>query len=129
MSGIVLLTVPTIIFGGNFILNLLSGAHQEFELTGFQVAMFRAGHGHAGVLVILAVIAQLLADHCHLGKTWIWMVRIGFPLSAIMVSGGFFVAAAGSGRTEPNALVFILYAGMFLLATCLVVLGIGLLRK
>lgn len=129
MSGIVLLTVPTIIFGGNFILNLLSGAHQQFELTSFQVSMFRAGHGHAGMLIILAIIAQILADHCHLSAMWIWIVRIGFPFSAILVSGGFFVAAAGTGRTEPNAMIFMVYVGMLLLAACLVVLGIGLLRK
>jgi hypothetical protein len=38
----------------------LSGAHQQLELIDFQLAMFSAGHGHAGVLVILALIAQFL---------------------------------------------------------------------
>lgn len=129
MSGIILLTVPTIIFGGNFVLNLLSGAHHQLELTDFQLAMFRAGHGHAGVLVILALIAQFLADHSRLGSSWSWFVRGGFPLAAILVSGGFFAAAGGQGTTEPNAFIFLLYAGMLLLATCLVALGVGLLRK
>jgi len=129
MSGIILLTVPTIIFGGNFILNLISGAYHQLELTDFQLSMFRAGHGHAGVLVILALIAQFLADHSRLGSSWNWFVRGGFPVSAVLVSGGFFASASGAGRTEPNAFIFMLFLGMLLLAASLVVLGIGLLRK
>lgn len=57
-----------------------------------------------------------------------WSVRAGFPLAAILVSGGFFAAAAGEGRTEPNAFIVILYAGMLVLTVSLVLLGIGLLR-
>ncbi|MBU1368630.1 MAG: hypothetical protein KJ578_07560 [Bacteroidetes bacterium] len=129
MTGIILLSLPTIIFGGNFILNLLSGQHQQLELTEFQISMFRAGHGHAGVLVVLAIIAQMLTDQTNLNDTWKWIVRGGFPLSALVVSGGFFAAAGGVGTTEPNSFIFLLYTGMILLAFSLVVLGVGLLRK
>lgn len=128
MSGIILLTVPTIIFGGNFLLGLLSGSYPEMELTAFQQAMFRAGHGHAGVLVILALIAQFLVDQSDLSQRWRWLVRAGFPLAAILVSGGFFAAAAGKALTEPNGLVIILYLGMAVLAVSLVSLGVGLVR-
>ncbi len=128
MCGIILLTAPTIIFGGNFLLGLLSGSYPKMELTGFQQAMFRAGHGHAGVLVILALIAQFLVDQSDLSQQWRWLVRAGFPLAAILVSGGFFAAAAGKGLTEPNGLVIILYLGMAVLAVSLVSLGIGLVR-
>lgn len=128
MSGIILLTVPIIIFGGNFLLGLLSGSYPEMELTAFQQAMFRAGHGHAGVLVILALIAQFLVDQSDLSQQWRWLVRAGFPLAAILVSGGFFAAAAGKGLTEPNGFVIILYLGMAVLAVSLVSLGIGLVR-
>lgn len=128
MSGVILLTVPTIIFGGNFLLGLLSGSYPEMELTAFQQAMFRAGHGHAGVLVILALIAQFLVDQSDLSQQWRWLVRAGFPLAAILVSGGFFAAAAGKGLTEPNGLVIILYLGLAVLAVSLVSLGIGLVR-
>lgn len=129
MTGIILLTVPTIIYGGNFLLGLISGQYPELALTPFQQAMFRAGHAHAGVLVILALLAQLFADHALLSVKVRWIVRGGFPLAAILVSGGFFAAAAGPGRTEPNAFIPVLYAGMLLLTASLIILGIGLLRK
>ncbi len=128
MSGIILLTVPTIIFGGNFLLGLLSGSYPEMELTTFQQSMFRAGHGHAGVLVILALIAQFLVDQSDLSRVWRWVVRAGFPFAAILVSGGFFAAAAGKGINTPNSFIAILYLGMAVLALSLVVLGIGLVR-
>lgn len=129
MSGTILLTVPTIIFGGNFLLGLLSGGYPELELTDFQQAMFRAGHGHAGVLVILSLMAQYFVDQTDLSNRWRWIVRVGFPTAAILVSGGFFAAAAGNARTEPNDFVVILYLGMAVLVTSLIALGIGLVRS
>jgi hypothetical protein len=129
MSGIIILTVPTIVFGGNFLLGLLSGNYPEMELTAFQQARCRAGHGHAGVLVILALIAQYLVDQSDLSHRWSWIVRVGFPMAAILVSGGFFAAAAGKGVSEPNAFVVILYLGMAVLVVSLVSLGIGLVRN
>ncbi len=46
-----------------FLLGLLSGQYEELQLTEFQKAMFRAGHAHAGVLVILSLVAQLFVEH------------------------------------------------------------------
>jgi hypothetical protein len=46
--GIILLTVPTIQYGGYFLLTILSGK-SNLPLTDFQKSMFRAGHVHAGV--------------------------------------------------------------------------------
>jgi hypothetical protein len=129
MSGIILLSIPTIMFGGNFLLGLLSGKYPEMELTGFQQSMFRAGHGHAGVLVILALIAQFLTDHTKLSIRWKWIVRGGFPLSSILISGGFFAAAGGQGLTAPNSFIAILYFGMVILTVSLIALGIGLIRN
>jgi hypothetical protein len=129
MSGIILLTVPTIQYGGFFLLQLLSGTGPDLELTEFQSAMFRAGHAHAGVLVLLSLIIQPLCDYARLPARIVWLVRVGFPLAAILVSGGFFGAAAGEQITEPTNLIAILFVGVGILALVLVVLGIGLVRK
>jgi hypothetical protein len=40
--GIIILTIPTIQYGGYFLLSILSGK-QKFPLTDFQKSMFRAG--------------------------------------------------------------------------------------
>ncbi len=77
--------------------------------------MFRAGHAHAGVLVIFSLIAEILTDQASLVSGAGWLVRVGFPLAAILVSGGFFAAASGKGLTRPNGMIVILYVGIGLL--------------
>lgn len=126
--GIILLTIPTIQYGGYFLLSILSG-RLKLPLTEFQKSMFRAGHAHAGVLVILALIAQVLADYASLNIALEKFVRIGFPLAAILVSGGFFASASGKNITKPNNLISILYAGILILAASTIILGIGLIRN
>src|SRR5215468_5519074 len=98
IAGILLISVPTIEFGGTFLLSVLSGKHSE--LTEFQRSMFRAGHAHAGVLVILALVAQLFTDQASLSAPIGWAVRIGFAAAPLLVSGGFFGAALGRGRSS-----------------------------
>lgn len=128
-SGIIILTVPTIVYGGYFLLTVLSGQHGELGLTDFQKSMFRAGHAHAGVLVILALVAQLFVDQTALSDTWKRVVRITMPLAAVLISGGFFASATGQGLTQPTNLIAILYAGIVVFVIGLVTLGLGLLRK
>ena len=125
ISGITILTVPTIVYGGYFLLTVLSG-YDKTPLTDFQKSMFRAGHAHAGVLVILSLVAQLLLDGTQLSYLMELSTRLAFPIAAILVSGGFFAAATGRGLTQPNGFVAILYGGALLLVASLIVLGIAL---
>lgn len=129
MCGIILIIVPTIQYGGYFLLQVLSGKHEEIGLNAFQKSMFRAGHAHAGVIVILSLIAQILVDYAGLPKGLEWVVRIGFPLSAILISGGFFGAAAGKDVTKPTKLIWLLYIGAILLLIPLLIMGIGLIKN
>jgi hypothetical protein len=126
--GIILLTVPTIQYGGYFLLSILSG-RLKFPVTEFQKSMFRAGHAHAGVLVILALIAEILSDYASLNQSLEKFIRIGFPLSAILISGGFFASASGKNITKPNNMISILYIGILILAASSIILGIGLIRN
>src|SRR5450631_4316974 len=121
--GIILLTVPTIEYGGYFILSLLSGK-KNLPLTEFQKSMFRAGHGHAGILVILALIAEILIDYAQLNPELKLLTRVGFPFAAILVSGGFFASATGRNINRPNRMIVILYSGAGILAASLIILGI-----
>lgn len=127
-SGFILLTVPSIIYGGYFLLTILGGQQDSLELTNFQKSMFRAGHAHAGVLVILALVAQIFTDYSSLSLGWKWITRISFPIAAIAISLGFFSAAIGKQINEPTDLIVILYAGMAILIMGLLSLGIGLIK-
>jgi len=127
MCGITLLTVPTIQYGGYFLLTILSG-RSKLQLTDFQKSMFRAGHAHAGVLVILSLIAQLFIDNIQRTASIEWMLRIGFPQAAILVSGGIFASASGRDVNSPNRSIVILYLGALVLAASLIILGIALIN-
>lgn len=129
MCGIVLLTIPGIQYGGYFLLSVLSGAHQGLALNSFQKSMFRAGHAHAGVLVILSLICQFMTDHAALSPAVGWIVRACIPSSALLISGGFFFSAIGKDVKKPNGLISLIYIGIALLAIGLVTLGVGLLRS
>jgi len=127
MSGILLIMVPTIQYGGYFLLRLFGGQMPGLKPSPLQTSFFRAGHAHAGVLVILSLICQMLVEHAALGPGLAWLVRIGVPLSAILIPLGFFLSVAFTPE-RPNKWIGSLYAGALVLAVSVVVLGIGLIR-
>lgn len=129
VSGYLLVSVPTIIYGGYFLLNVLSGQHDGLQLNDFQKSMFRAGHAHAGVLLILALVVQLFIDHITVSNRWRLLMRLSFPVSTVLISLGFFAAAAGTQITKPTEFIFILYVGIALFISGLVALGIALIRQ
>ena len=127
MCGIILITIPSIEYGGHFLLTVLSGKFNKIEFNAFQKAMFRAGHAHAGVIVILSLVCQLLADQVALPLGVTWFVRAAIPTSALLISGGFFFSSMSPNATRPNKLVALIYTGALLLAAGLITLGGGLL--
>lgn len=129
MSGITLITIPSIEYGGFFLLRLLGGAFKNLEMNGFQKSMFRAGHAHAGVIVLLSLICQVLIDDAALSPILMWLARAGVPASALLISGGFFFSAMHKDAVKPNKLIALLYAGIFVLGIALVITGVGLLNN
>ena len=125
LIGLTLLTVPTIIYGGLTLLGILTrgaaGARAP-EHTALQQSLFRAGHAHAGVLVVLSLVLQLALDGARLGPGWVWAARIAAPVAAVLVSGGFF------GLAFHSSLRWLLYGGATLVALATVTAGVGLLR-
>jgi len=128
MSGIILITVPTIQYGGYFLLTSLMNKGSGYMDNPLRQNFFRAGHAHAGVIVILSLICQVLAEGAALPASWLWLVRIAVPLAAILISSGFFFSVLEPGATQANGAVFLIYAGAVVLAVGVVSLGVGLLR-
>jgi len=123
-AGVLLLTIVAVEYGGTFMLRLVRG---RVPATGFQRAFFRAGHAHAGVLVVLALLCQILVDAASMHGLPATIARDGVPLAAILMPAGFFLSAIGREPTRPNRLVVLLYAGVVALGVGVVTLGIGLL--
>jgi hypothetical protein len=129
MSGIILITVPTIQYGGYFLLTSLMNKGSGYMENPLRQNFFRAGHAHAGVIVILSLVCQILADGAVLSDPLLWFVRIGVPLSAILISAGFFFSMLPPTATQASGAVALIYAGAVFLALAVVTLGVGLLRS
>jgi len=128
MAGIILITVPSIQYGGYFLLTSLRDRSSHYMDNALRQNFFRAGHAHAGVIVLLSLICQVLADAASLPTPLLWIARIGVPLAAILMPLGFFLSMPSPTATEPNGLISLIYAGAAVLAVSVVILGIGLLR-
>ena len=128
MAGIILITVPTIQYGGYFLLTSLMSRNSGYMENPLRQNFFRAGHAHAGVIVILSLICEMLADSATLPVPLLWFVRIGVPLAAILISAGFFFSVLPPTATKANGAVSLIYLGAVVLAVAVVSLGIGLLR-
>jgi len=123
-SATLLLAIVAIESGGLYLLGIVRG---KTPRTPFQLAFARAGHAHAGVLVTLSLVVQLLADATALGQPFALIARSGIPAAAILMPAGFFLASAGAGRTSPNGWISLVYVGAAALAAGAVALGVGLL--
>jgi hypothetical protein len=128
VAGIILLAVPTVQYGGLAILGMLThgvagmgGA--EAGLNAEQLALFRGGHAHAGVWLILSLVIQLLLDAARLSGSAKWLARIAAPVGTLALSGGFFGLAF---KTEFR---FLLYFGALAMFCSLILTGVGLLRN
>lgn len=123
-AGAVLLTVVGIESGGAFMVAVVTG---RAPATDFQRRFYRAGHAHAGVLVILGLVCLLLSEATTLTGAWRWLAATGVLGAAILMPAGFFFSAMGAGRTRPSRWAVLLVAGGMMLAAGVVTLGVGLL--
>jgi hypothetical protein len=116
LSGIILITVPTVQYGGYFLLTSLMDKSSGYMENPLRQNFFRAGHAHAGVIVILSLVCQVLADAAVLPDPLMWLVRIGVPLAAILISAGFFFSVLPPTATQPSGAVSLIYVGALILA-------------
>jgi hypothetical protein len=123
-AAVLLLALVTVESGGLFMLRVVTA---RAPATPFQTSFFRAGHAHAGVLVILSLVCLLFLDATRLTGIPRAVARSGVPAAAILMPGGFFLSALGAGRTRPGRAVILVYLGAVCLAAGLLTLGIGLL--
>jgi len=126
--GILLILVPTIMYGGFTLLGILTKggaglAPGSLTLDETQWALWRAGHAHAGVYVLLSLILQPLVDHTNFSSSLKWVARLGAPLASIFIPAGFFGLAFIAGFK------WLVYIGIICLATSMLLTGVGLLKS
>jgi hypothetical protein len=125
-AGLLLIILPTVIVGGVSILTLLI-RDPRYRQNPLRQQLWRAGHAHAGVLLILSLLALLYVDQANLSATWKQVVRAAIPSAAILLPVAFFLSVLRPTATRPNALISLAYVGAVVLTIGLIVLGVGLL--
>ena len=126
IAGILLITVPTIAFGGVRLLRAIWAKEEGYLDNPVRQNFWRAGHAHAGVLVILALVGMLYVDQANLSEGLAWIVRLLLVLPPILMPLGFFLSVASPQAEKPNALAYLIPFGGLLLSAGTLVLGIGL---
>ena len=127
IAAILLIAVPTVEFGGLSLLAMLTRRMPGYLDNPLRQNMFRAGHAHAGVWIVFALVALLWVDQIDLGEPLKWVIRVAFAAAPILMPLGFFLSVTRPDAQRPNAVITLVYLGGLSLAIGAVTLGIGLL--
>jgi hypothetical protein len=127
-AGILLVVLPTVMYGGVSLLGFLTRNVPGYNDNPLRHDLWRAGHAHAGVYLVLSLVMLRYVDEAVLSPIWRWLARTGAPIAAILIPAAMFLSVASPRATEPNALINLAYLGALFLAGAVLTLGIGLIR-
>src|SRR4028119_713126 len=122
VAGIVLIVVPSVEIGGASILSLLL-ADPAYAQNELRQDLWRAGHAHAGVWLVLSLVALRYVDEANLSENMRWVVRVAFPAAAVLMALGFFLSVIPQDAREPNAMIYLTYIAGVVLAVGLLEIG------
>ena len=122
---VAVLSLVTVEYGGWALLTFLTGRD---GLADWQKGFFRAGHAHAGVLLMLSLVYLLYLPRADLSDALEWAAG-GVLLAGVLAqAGGFFLHLAIGRPGEPSAGTKLTRAGAALIAAALVTLAVGLIE-
>jgi hypothetical protein len=128
LAGVLLITFPTVVIGGVSVLSLRVFT-EDYARNPLRQDLWRAGHAHAGVFLVLALVVLRYVDGAALSKGGKWLVRLSAPTAALLLPAASFLSALSPTAAGPNALIYLAYVGGVILTLGLFVLGIGLVRQ
>ena len=126
LAGVLLITFPSVLFGGVSLLYMLTNdlAYSANEL---RQDLWRAGH---------ATRACISCSRSCFCDTSMRSSRppgnghaLAAPIAAIVVPVAFFCSVLSPTATAPNAIINLAYVGGAILAIGLLTLGVGLVRQ
>ena len=118
--------LPTVMLGGYSLLQLMVAGN---ALTPFQVTYFRAGHGHAGVLLIVALLYHSYLDKTAFSNSTKWLACTAMFVSILAISGGFFLHMILGEPGRASAGILITSLGALLLTLDVFLLVYGLIKS
>ena len=124
-----LVLFPTVVPGGITLLRLLVDRSSGYIDNPLRQDLWRAGHAHAGVLLILSLVVLRYVDEATLPGWLEGVVRHTTPAAAVLLPAAYFLSVLPPTATQPNELISLAFLSAAALALGLLVLGIGLLRQ
>lgn len=128
LAGILLAVIPTVMFGGVTLLASLTGNAPGYTDNPLRHDLWRAGHAHAGVYLVLSLVMLRYVDEAVLSGFWKWIARTGAPIAAILIPARSSCPSFLLTAKEPNGLINLADVGGLFLAAAVLSLGVGLIR-
>lgn len=118
------IALPTVMYGGYSLLGLINRGNR---LSPFQERFFRAGHAHAGVLLLMSLLYYLFLGQTPLSSA---LQIVGFVVLFVGIlaqSGGFFLHMGIGKPGLPSAGTTVTTIGTLLIVASVVLLLYGLI--
>src|SRR6516162_2495026 len=128
LGGILLVIIPSVMYGGLSLLQFLTRNEPGYADNPMRHDLWRAGHAHAGVYLVLSLVMLRYVDEAALSPFWKWIARSGAPIAAILIPAAFFLSVVSPTAKQPNGLMNLAYIGAVFLAGAVLTLGVGLIR-
>ena len=122
-SIIAWIAIPTVMYGGYALLGMLT----QGELTPFQQTFFRAGHAHAGVLLLMSLLYHHYMEQTNLSPAIKVLAAVVVLVGILAQSGGFFLHMAIGKPGAPSLGTTITSLGAVLLVVSILILVYGLI--
>jgi heme/copper-type cytochrome/quinol oxidase subunit 4 len=123
---IAVLSLITVESGGYALLAFLTTKKEG--LGPFGLRFFRAGHAHAGVLIILSLVYFLYLPRAEYSNGVEWLAGVILIAGILGQSGGFFLHLAKGQEGESSIGTTVTRLGGILLAAALIILAVGLIK-
>lgn len=126
-SIIAWIALPTVMYGGYSLLGLLT----RNGLSEFQLTYFRAGHAHAGVLLLMSLLYHYYMEQTRLSPT-VKVSGAAIVLVGILAqSGGFFlhILIGQPGQSSLGTTVTSLGALLLVVAILILVYGLITMKR
>jgi hypothetical protein len=121
-SIIAWIAIPTVMYGGYALLGFLTRG----GLSAFQQTYFRAGHAHAGVLLLMALLYHSYMEQTALRPTTKVIAAAMVVVGILAQSGGFFLhmVVGQPGERSLGTTITSLGAGLLVVAVSILVYGL-----
>jgi drug/metabolite transporter superfamily protein YnfA len=126
------LSLITVEFGGWALLGFLTGQGTlkgDPATVDYRMRFFRAGHAHAGVLIVLSLVYYVYLDRADFSNGFDWVVGVILVAGTLAQSGGFFIHLGQGAPATPTVGTTVTRVGALLIAVALVILAIGLIQQ